>query len=311
MPDKSDTLGSASDPAAPAPQTLAKLHELLHAIEAGRSPIGLGKAARHVLGALLTAPEQAAFSTISELAARHSVSASTLSRLSRRLGYAGFAQLQEVFRRSLTRDKGFYSDQVSRLLEEDAAHGGLARLAELARQESANLADLAATIDAESLAGSAEMLATARRVRIHGVRQFSSLAMFMAYGLGMLRSDAAILDGSRQGVADALAQLDEGDVLVVVSCYPYTPSVLATADVAARHDIRVIALTDAIGSPLCASAVHSFQVPNHSLFFSNSMCAFTLLVEALLSETASVLGDTGLVALKRRERLIGELKASL
>jgi DNA-binding MurR/RpiR family transcriptional regulator len=184
-------------------------------------------------------------------------------------------------------------------------------MAELARQESANLADLTANIDAESLARSAELLATARRVRIHGMRQFSSLAMFMAYGLGMLRSDVAILDGSRQGVADALAQLDEGDVLVVASCYPYTPSVLATADVAAQHDIRVIALTDAIGSPLSSSAMYSFQVPNHSLFFSNSMCAFMLLVEALLSEVASVLGDTGLAALQRRERLIGELKASL
>lgn len=308
MPDTSETPSSDSESA---PQTLSELSKLFSDIEAGSSSIALGKAARHALGALLTVPEQAAFSTISELAARHNISASTLSRLSRRLGYQGFAQLQDVFRRSLAHSKGFYSDQVSRLLDNEAAQDGLARMNRLARQESANLADLAATIDAASLAGSAELLATARRVRIHGMRQFGSLAMFMAYGLGMLRSDVAILDSSRQGIADALAQLDEGDVLVVASCYPYTPSVLATADIAAQHGIRVIAMTDAIGSPLCTSAMYSFQVPNHSLFFSNSMCAFMLLVEALLSEVASMLGDTGLAALKRREQLIGELKASL
>ncbi|MGO2132908.1 MAG: MurR/RpiR family transcriptional regulator [Halomonas sp.] len=301
-------------PATPntAPQTLPELQQLFDAIEAGTSSITLGKAARHILGALLTLPEQAAFSTISALAERHNVSASTLSRLSRRLGYSGFAQLQDVFRRSLTQDKGFYSNQVSRLLSQHGTdQNSLVRMTELTRQESANLAELTASIDIASLAGSADMLAKAPRVRIHGVRQFSSLAMFMAYGLGMLRSDVAMLDSSHQGVADGLAQLDSGDVLVVASCYPYTPSVLATAKIAAQHNIRIIALTDAISSPLCSTAIHSFLVPNHSLFFSNSMCAFMLLIETLLSEVANLLSDSGLTALKRREHLISELKASL
>ncbi|WP_027967532.1 MurR/RpiR family transcriptional regulator [Halomonas halocynthiae] len=295
-----------------APQTLTKLKQLFSAIEAGDSPITLGKAARHILGALITLPEQAAFSTISELADRHNVSASTLSRLSRRLGYSGFAQLQDVFRRSLTQDKSFYSKRVSQLLDQHGSdHDGLTRMTELTRQESDNLAELTRSIDATSLSGSAELLAQAPRIRIHGVRQFSSLAMFMAYGLGMLRNDVAMLDSSHQGIADGLAQLNSGDVLVVASCYPYTPSVLATAEIAARHHIRIIALTDAISSPLCSVAEHSFLVPNHSLFFSNSMCAFMLLIESLLSEVASLLGDNGLISLQRREHLISELKASL
>ncbi|MFH7444910.1 hypothetical protein RA265_27590, partial [Pseudomonas syringae pv. tagetis] len=32
-----------------------------------------------------------------------------------------------------------------------------------------------------------------------------------------------------------------GEGVVVCSCFPYTPSVLATAEVAARHGIKVIA----------------------------------------------------------------------
>lgn len=295
-----------------APESLVGLQQLYSDIETGDSPITLGKAARHILAALLNQPEQAAFSTISELAERHSVSASTLSRLSRRLGYSGFAQLQDVFRRSLTQDKGFYSDQVSRLRNQHGNDGsGLARMTELARQESANLVELTASLDVAELAASTDLLANAARIRIHGVRQFSSLAMFMAYGLGMLRSDVAMLDSSHQGTADALAQLDPGDVLVVASCYPYTPSVLATARVAAEHGIRIIALTDTISSPLCSTAEHSFLVPDHSLFFSNSMCAFMLLIEILLSEVASQLSDHGLASMKRREHLINALKTSL
>lgn len=148
-------------------------------------------------------------------------------------------------------------------------------------------------------------------VRIHGLRQFSSLAFFMAYGLGMLRPDVSILDSSRQVVADALAQMEAGDVLVVASCFPYTPSVLVTAEVAARRGIEVIALTDSASSPLAKTAVHSFYVPNHSLFFSNSMCEFILLAYGLLSTVASALGEAAVEALKYREALISELNSSI
>lgn len=293
------------------PDTLDDLQRLLAQIEAGESPVRLGKRSRQVLTAMVTAPQQAAVSSISDLADRLGVSPSTLSRLARRLGFDGFAGLQAVFRRNVTEGKSFYSDQVSRLLASEGDGDALARLARLGRQESANIVDLVTGIDGEAFTATARLLVEARRVRVHGMRQFASLASFMAYGLGMLRADAAPLDAVRHGVADALAQLDEGDVLVVVSCFPYTPSVLATAEVAARQGIRVIALTDSSGSPLAKVAEHSFAVPNHSPFFSNSMCAFMLLAEGLLSEAANLLGDDGLTALRRREQLIGELHDSL
>ncbi|WP_328717197.1 MurR/RpiR family transcriptional regulator [Halomonas elongata] len=293
------------------PETLGDLECLLADIDGGEGSVRLGKRSRHVLTALVTAPQQAAVSSISDLAERLGVSPSTLSRLAQRLGFEGFTGLQAVFRRNVTEGKSFYSDQVSRLLDGDGNDDGQARLSRLGRQECANIGDMVAGIDGEAFAQAAAMLVEARRVRVHGMRQFASLASFMAYGLGMLRPDVAPLDAARHGVADALAQLDEGDVLVVASCFPYTPSVLATAEVAARQGIRLIALTDSTSSPLAKVAHYTFPVPNHSLFFSNSMCAFMLLAEGLLSEAASQLGDAGLAALKRRERLIGELDTSL
>lgn len=300
-----------SSPTPPRPDTLDDLERLLTTLERGEGALRLGKRSRRVLEAMVTAPQQAAVSSISELAERLGVSPSTLSRLAQRLGFDGFAGLQAVFRRHVTEGKSFYSDQVSRLLDSDGDDDALARLGRLGRQESANIADTVAGIDGEAFSEAARLLVEAKRVRVHGMRQFASLASFLAYGLGMLRADAAPLDAMRHGVADALAQLEAGDVLVVVSCFPYTPSVLATAEVAARQGIRVIALTDSLGSPLARVAHHAFPVPDHSLFFSNSMCAFMLLAEGLLCEAANRLGDAGLAALRRRERLIDELNESL
>lgn len=294
-----------------APDTVGGLKALLAAIEAGEVDIALGSSSVRVLTALIEAPQRAAVSSITELAEQVDVNASTLSRLARRLGYSGFSKLQDVFRRELTEGRSFYSDQASQLVVGADDKGTLAQLTRLGRQESANIASTIEQVDPATFEAVVASLSQAKRVRIHGMRQFNSLALFMAYGLGMLRPDVGALDSSRQGVADALAQLETGDVLVVASCFPYTPSVLATAEVAARHGITVIALTDSASSPLTKTARHSFFVPNRSLFFSNSMCAFMLLAEGLLSAVASSLGEASVEALKYRETLIAELNASL
>lgn len=294
-----------------APDTVGGLKALLAAIEAGEVDIALGSSSVRVLTALIEAPQRAAVSSITELAEQVDVNASTLSRLARRLGYSGFSKLQDVFRRELTEGRSFYSDQASQLVVGADDKGTLAQLTRLGRQESANIASTIEQVDPATFEAVVASLSQAKRVRIHGMRQFNSLALFMAYGLGMLRPDVGALDSSRQGVADALAQLETGDVLVVASCFPYTPSVLATAEVAARHGITVIALTDSASSPLAKIARHSFFVPNRSLFFSNSMCAFMLLAEGLLSAVASSLGEASVEALKYRETLIAELNASL
>jgi len=300
-----------SNASALAPDTVGGLKELLAAIEKGEVDIALGSSSVRVLTALIESPQRAAVSSITELAEQVDVNASTLSRLARRLGYSGFSKLQDVFRRELTEGRSFYSDQASRLVVGADDKGTLAQLTRLGRQESANIANTIEQVDPATFEAVVASLSQAKRVRIHGMRQFNSLALFMAYGLGMLRPDVGALDSSRQGVADALAQLESGDVLVVASCFPYTPSVLATAEVAARHGITVIALTDSASSPLAKTARHSFFVPNRSLFFSNSMCAFMLLAEGLLSAVASSLGEASVEALKYRETLIAELNASL
>lgn len=293
------------------PDTVAGLKLLLESIERHEVDIRLGSSSKRVLMALIESPQRAAVSSISELAEQLGVNASTFSRLAQRLGYGGFSKFQDVFRREVTEGKHFYSDQASRLQFKSENSDTMTQLTRLGRQESANIASMIEQVEPGAFDAATGLLASAHRVRVHGMRQFSSLALFMAYGLGMLRPDVAPLDSGRQGVADAIAQLDEGDVLVVASCFPYTPSVLATAAVAVKHGIKVIALTDSSSSPLAKVALHSFLVPNHSLFFSNSMCAFIFLVEGLLSEVASKLGEAGLSALKHREELISELNVSL
>lgn len=292
------------------PDTVSGLKQLLEAIDRREVELRLGNSSRRVLSSLIESPQRTAVSSISQLAELLGVNASTFSRLAQRLGYDGFSKFQDVFRREVTEGRHFYSEQASQLLTRNDDNTAMAQLTRLARQESGNIAEMLERIDPEAFEAVTRLLADAPRVRLHGMRQFNSLALFMAYGLGMLRANVAPLDASRQGVADALAQLEAGDVLVVASCFPYTPSVVACAQVAITRGIKVVALTDSSSSPLQALALYSFHVPNHSLFYSNSMSAFMFLAEGLLSEVASKLGEAGVESLKQREAIISQLNGA-
>ncbi|MCP8687387.1 MurR/RpiR family transcriptional regulator [Marinobacterium sedimentorum] len=289
------------------PHNLSNLRQLLAEIDSKQAPIRLGGQSRRVLNAMLNTPEQVALASITELAERHGVNASTLTRLAHRLGLSGFNGLQQLFRLELTGSPlHFYSEQASQLAREPGlADAGLP--AKVGQQECSNITTMIDTLDPDDFSRAAELMARAVQVRIYGVRQFYALSYFLGYALGMIRPNVATLEAGRQGIADALSPLQTGDVLIVASCFPYTASVIRTAEIAQQHGIEVIALTDTADSPLHHIASCSFCVPNRSLFYSNAMAGFFVMGEALLSEVAARLGDTAIEALRRREELISEL----
>ncbi|MBW7965716.1 MurR/RpiR family transcriptional regulator [Bradyrhizobium sp. BR 10261] len=291
------------------PRTIEDLRALALSIGRDEAGFSLGAKAHDVFAKLVEAPEQSAVRSISELADQFGINPSTLTRLAKRLGFEGFSDFQAVFRKAIADDQQyFYSRQAGRLMTAPSAgNPEVDAFAQLARETAANVDGFLGQLDAAALQGATRLLARARRVRIHGVRQFHSLASFLTYCLGMVRSDVALLDAPRLGVAEALSQLDRGDVVVVASCAPYTRSVAEVARVAASNGQTVIAITDSRSSPLVPPAEHAFFIPHASSFYSNSMGAYVVFVEALLNLVARELGDKALNSLAGRERLIAEM----
>ncbi len=291
------------------PRTIEDLRALALSIGRDEAGFSLGSKAHDVFARLVEAPEQSAVRSISELANQFGINPSTLTRLAKRLGFEGFSDFQAVFRKAIANDQQyFYSRQAGRLLATRSVDNAEVEVFErLARETSANVDSFLGQLDGASLQGATKLLARAHRVRIHGVRQFHALASFLTYCLGMVRSDVALLDAPRLGVAEALSQLERGDVVVVASCAPYTRSVAEVARIAAANGQTVIAITDSRSSPLVPPAEHAFFVPHTSSFYSNSMGAYVVFCEALLNLVARELGDKALNSLAGRERLSAEM----
>jgi DNA-binding MurR/RpiR family transcriptional regulator len=295
------------------PSSIEELRELVLLISRDQTDINLGSKALDALAKLVDAPEQAAVRTISELGDQLSVNASTLTRLSKKLGFAGFNDFQNVFRQAIADDERyFYSRQAGRLLSTmPAGDENIGVFERLARETAANIDGFMAQLDTATLTEVASQLASARRVRVHGVRQYHAFASFLAYGLGMLRSDVALLDASQLGAAEALAQLEKGDVVVVASCAPYTRSIADVAEAAAACGLEVVAITDTRASPLVAPSRHAFFIPHTSSFFSNSMGAYIVFCEGLLNLVARKMGKSALSALAHREELIAGMRIEM
>ncbi|MGR9347934.1 MurR/RpiR family transcriptional regulator (plasmid) [Rhizobium leguminosarum] len=295
------------------PATIEELRNLTVSINRENANISLGNKALDVLAKLVDTPEQTAVRTISELADTLGVNPSTLTRLSQKLGFAGFGDFQSVFRQAFSADdRYFYSRQAGRLLStKEDSEEELHIFDRLGLETKNNIDGFLTQLDPKSLLEAAGLLANARRVRVHGVRQFHAFASFLTYGLGMLRSDVSLLDAPRLGVAEALAQLEKGDVVVVASCAPYTRSVANVAEVAAKLGLAVIAVTDTRASPLVGPSQHAFFIPHTSSFFSNSMGAYIVFCEGLLNLVAHEMGDRAMTGLASREALIRSMKVEV
>ena len=297
------------------PRTVDELRQLALAIGRNESAISLGAKAHAVLCRLVDHPEETALWTISELAQWLQVSPSTLTRLATRLGYQGFADFHSVFRDTFTKSaRRFYARQAHRLIND--AHNISPEtewdvVARLSQESIRNIETFVGQINPGDLAHAAHLLAHARRVRVFGLRQIHSLASFLTYGLGMLRTDVALLDGPGGGVAEGLAQMEPGNVLVVSSMAPYTRTVVDAARVAAQAGVVVIALTDTRASPLVPPARHAFFIPYESSFISNSMGAYVVFCECLLNLVARDLSDHALNAVRRREGFISQLNVEM
>ncbi len=260
-------------------------------------------------------PSQSAVSSISVLANRFGVNPSTLTRLSKRLGYAGFNELQSVFRGYVSGDtRSWYSRRVGALVasEADAVDDPtLAVLLRAVRDESSNLTRLAEGIDTLDVHTASELMCHSRNLRVHGLRQFYSLANFLSYGLGLIRDGVSMLGDGGHGVAHALSQMTRDDALVVLGCTPYTRATVDASRVAVEAGIPLIAFTDSSASPLAANARAVFVIPSGGSFYVNSTAAWITLIEALLNVVAQRLGERAVATLKSRERLFERLGVPL
>lgn len=124
------------------------------------------------------------------------------------LGFEGFGAFQKaLFTTPAPQPGAFYLRQAQTALN-SGDQPTKQRAAQLGHENQANIDRFVETFDPECFDRALDLIAGAGRVTIFGIRQFHSLAAFLAYGLRLIRSDVSKLDANALGFAEELAAMN-------------------------------------------------------------------------------------------------------
>ncbi len=289
------------------PATVEEMRTLLITIVRGESEIVLGKKARDAFGQILDLQGSPDLLSITKLSQRVGTNPSTITRLARNLGYRGFGDFQKVLFGSAAAVPGaFYLNKAQDALT-DTESTTRQRVAQLCHENQANIERFVDAFDAESFDRATQLITTAPRVCVSGIRQFHSLAAFLVYGLRLVRRDVSVLDANALGAAEELSAMEENDVCIVASVSPYSREVVHIAKAASECGLSVIAITDLASSPLVNYAETTLFASNQSSFISNSITSYFAVAECLINATALASPQQTEAALKKRETSLERL----
>lgn len=234
------------------------------------------------------------------------VSAPTMVRLARALGYADYASLRRPFQEALAGRSVRYGPRASALQAAPQA-SRIERLArEIAASQIADVESVLALNPAEKLAAAVGAIASARRVGFLGVRAPFGIAFQFRYAYNLIARNGVLFDGVGGTVHDQVDALDAGDVLIAISQSPYSAPTVEAVMAAHKRGVTVVALTDSPLSPLARNAAHYLLFRADSISFFPSMIAPLALVELLVAWLAA---RGGKAVLKRLAEVDARLAA--
>lgn len=246
----------------------------------------LTKQQQQIAQFVLENPDELALGTVATVAEAVGVQPSALIRFANTLGFAGFTEMQQLFRARLLDRVGTYRDRIDAIRRSngsDAPEAGV--LHQFVVNGMADLGALEDNVRSKDLAEAARLISRATRVQVLAQRRAFPVACYLAYALAQLDIKAQLMDGVGGMLMDALRQMEPGELLLVTSFKSYSQDVVQAAEQARARGIAVVAITDFALSPLKPHATLCFELGQGSDAAFRSLVAPLCLAQALVVGT--------------------------
>lgn len=245
------------DPVGPqAPESFAELRELL----AGGT-VKLPKRLKQVASFALAQPDEIALGTVTSIAEKAEVQPSTLIRFSQALGFAGFSDLQSLFRERLRNQVSNYDD---RLLSLRGRNGDASRSAALfdgfCEASTRSITGMHDRLDMSQMDRAIRVLAEAETIYLIAQRRSFPVTAYVSYALGKL-GIRNVLIGSAVGTdGETVSFATPRDAALAISFTPYASTTVSFARQIADQGAPLVVITDSPFSPLVAEGRLWFEV---------------------------------------------------
>jgi len=228
---------------------------------------------------------------IEDIARQAQVSAPTVTRFVRRLGFPRFVDFQRAIRLEVQDNEVSPLALLEKHRAAPAPDGGDRDLA-LIEDLTGSIGALAAPPVAEALDRAAALIADGRlRVSTLGGRWSSIAAQYLAYQLSSLRGEVHALTQQASGVReDRIADMGRRDLLVAYDFRRYQPETIAFCQTARRRGVRIVLFTDPDLSPVCDVAAVTIPVAVATTSPCDTLTPAIAACDALLGRLVDLLG---------------------
>lgn len=243
------------------------------------------QAERQIALFLINNPEMIPFETAASIAKRLDISAVTVGRFCRMLGYKHFKELKENFRSSknlpwLSGDdfqeflKGNDSEKRRKTLEREIE----LLVGVYERTQNNNWRDAIATI------------ANSKQVQIIGFQTERGLATLLAHQLQYVRSGIELIEGSSGNFVDILLDSPQDRCLIIIDIRRYSSQSQLLARKAKAQGLAVIMITDTLCDWASKITKHVLTADSDGALFWHSSVPMVGLINLLVNDVVSFNG---------------------
>ncbi len=266
----------------------------------------LTRAERQLANAMLENYPLSGLGSITAVAETSGVSAPTVARMARKLGFAGFPDLQAALRAELEATISSPIAKHDRWAAEAPDTHILNRFADVV---SDNLRQTLRQLDPAVFNAVTRLLGDRKRgVYLVGGRITRSLADYFFTHLQVIRRGVTLIPPNSNAWPHYLLNMARGDVVVAFDIRRYERDVLKLAEMAEARGVEVVLFTDQWGSPAGRHAAHAFNCRIEAPSAWDSSVVTLFIVEALIAAVQTASWDETRDRMKTLEELFDETR---
>ena len=256
------------------------------------------KSERAVATSVLTNQESVMFGTLDSVAAEIGVSTTSVLRFCRKLGFAGFKDMQHAIRQN-----GRLHAELPDKFRRTAHADGDSVLVKTLTQDMACIKDTFARLSDDVLTSAVDAVCHARRVYTFGMKESYALAHYAYTRLATVRPDVSVLQAGYNGEIESLLNLTPMDVCIVFLFHRYTNQSLHILDALQERGIPVLLVTDEQSAHFEKPHTQLLPCRVDAMGIKNTAVAPIVLCDYLCTAVALVNGEHSLQHMKDTETL--------
>lgn len=254
-------------------------------------------AERTIANFILTNRGDIAYETANSIADKLRVSAITVGRFARKMGYQHFKDLKSGLRTTMSGVPWLIGDQVTEFLDTRKESNRTKRSLE---HELAGIIEVYTMAESESWKQIVQLLAHSRHVHVVGFQTERGLAATLAHLLQYAREGVSVVDTSPGNFHEVFAAEPDGRCLVIFDLRRYSKQGYELVARASREGIQVVMITDKFCDWIRKFTPHVIAVQTEVELFWSSQVSLSCAINLLVND---VIGTLGIEASKRLDRL--------